>query len=177
MKGEEGQPLRLAAAAVLLLLLGIFGWMLSRSRTAGTRSEQAVHASNSSTVPSLMAANAAPGARNAPVDDFNGKNASTISLSSGPKTRPDVVAKDVIQKASSSVVTERTSPLRPGAPAAVKEAPASRELAAEVAAPDPAEALSGQGGVAPVPQSVANSSTDFPVRGASGIPGALQEAG
>jgi protein TonB len=162
MKGEEGQPLRLAAAAVLLLLLGIFGWMLSRSRTAGSRSDQAVHASNRSTVPPLMAANAVPGARNVPLDDFNEKNASTISLSSGPKPRPDVVAKDVIQKASSSVVTERTSPLRPGTPDAVKEVPANREMAAEVAAPDPAEALSGQGGVAPMPQSVANPQPIFP---------------
>src|SRR5215469_896931 len=32
MRGEEGQPIRLVAAAVLLIVLGFFGWMLTRSR-------------------------------------------------------------------------------------------------------------------------------------------------
>src|ERR1700675_2402729 len=144
MRGEEGQPLRLAAAALLLLLLGVFGWMLSRSRTVGSRAEQAVHAANGSAVPPLMAANASTGAKSAPTtDDLNGKNASTITLGSRPKPRADVVARDVIQKASTSVVTARNSPLRPGTPAAPRAASSIGETAAEVAAPDPSGALFG----------------------------------
>ncbi|PYX41412.1 MAG: hypothetical protein DMG81_03825 [Acidobacteria bacterium] len=55
MRGEEGQPYRLMAAAVLLLVLGLFGWMFSRSR-GGNRGAQAVHAASNDAFPPRMRA-------------------------------------------------------------------------------------------------------------------------
>ena len=57
MRGEEGQPIRLAAAALLLIVLGFFGWMLTRSRGETSRG-QAVHAASNEAVPALLAAGA-----------------------------------------------------------------------------------------------------------------------
>src|SRR5258706_627572 len=54
MRGEEGQPYRLAAAAALLILLAVAGWAVSRSRSS--RSGQPVHAASAQSLPAVMAA-------------------------------------------------------------------------------------------------------------------------
>jgi TonB family protein len=165
MRGEEGQPWRLAAAAALLLMLGVFGWAFSRSRS-NSRSGQAVHAASAQTMPAGTTASTSPDStKGDPAAAFaTGKNPGTINLSLAPRTTADRVASDVVQRASRSTVTERGSvipvknagdPSKPAAPITVAEA--------DVPAPDPAEVLSSmKGGAAPMPQSVANPQPIFP---------------
>jgi len=165
MRGEEGQPLRLAAAAALLLLLAVAGWAITRSRSS--RSGQPVHAASAQTLPAVMAANAsAPDASktDSNTSDNATKSASTINLTLAPKASRDVVANDLVQRASRSTVTERgTSDATKNAIEAVaKDVPHPTTVAeADLAAPDPAEAL--KNGSAPVPQAVANPTPIFPL--------------
>jgi TonB family protein len=162
MRGEEGQPLRLAAAALILILLGVCGWMLSRSRVASNRSGQAVQAASRNSVPPAVAATYPTGSEPNSSGAGSSNNASTITLSPMGKPRADVMAKDVIQKAASSVVTARNAALRPGTPIQpAEEATANHEPVADVAAPDPNEVIA-KSGAAPVPQSVANPQPIFP---------------
>jgi TonB family protein len=164
MQGEEGQPLRLAAAAALLLLLVAVGWAVSRSRSS--RTGQPVHAASSQTLPAVMAASAPADASK--TDGLNSgnttKSSSTINLTLAPKVGGDVGAKDLVQRASRSTVTERgsaPSAKNPAAAPAAKEPPHPITVAeADLAAPDPADALKNS--AAPVPQSVANPTPIFP---------------
>jgi len=164
MRGEEGQPLRLAAAAGLLLLLVAVGWAVSRSR--GSRSGQPIHTASAQTLPAVMAANSP--ADSPKTDTPNGgnttKSPSTINLTLAPKDTSDVGANDVVQRASRSTVTERGSSSAATSAAsspAVKDVPRPMTVAeADLAAPDPAEALKNN--AAPVPQSVANPTPIFP---------------
>jgi len=164
MQGEEGQPLRLAAAAGLLLLLVAVGWAVSRSRSS--RSGQPVHTASAQTLPAVMAANVPADALKAdePNASNNAKTPSTINLTLVPKDTSGVGAKDVVQRASRSTVTERGSSgaaKSSASPPAVKEIPQPMTVAeADLAAPDPAEAL--KNGAPPVPQSVANPTPIFP---------------
>jgi len=165
MQGEEGQPLRLAAAAGLLLLLVAVGWAVSRSR--GPRSGQPSHTASAQSLPAVMAANVPPdAAKSDPSNAANeAKNASTISLTLAPKSS-DSVANDLVQRASRSTVTTRgsaPSPRSSSAPATVpanEEAPPMTVAEADLAAPDPGEAL--RNSATPVPQSVANPTPIFP---------------
>jgi TonB family protein len=170
MRGEEGQRYRLAAAALLLLLLGVFGWVFSRSRSGTARAGQAVHAASGAAVPALMAASASPDTGRTPsADAGTGRKTGTITLGPAAKPSVDVVAKDIVQKASTSVVTERASPIRASNGLPNNSEPASidtrsaQETNLDVPAPDPAEVISGmQGGAAPVPQAVVNPQPIFP---------------
>jgi protein TonB len=164
MRGEEGQPWRLAAAAVLLLLLGIFGWAFSRYRS-NSQSGQAVHAASAQTVSPVLAASAsADPAKSDPLAPTTGaRPASTINLTLAPKSSSDVMARDVVQRAARSTVTERSST----SPAKVAGTPSQSAqpttIAEDVAPPDPAEALSSmKGGAASVPSSIANPQPIFP---------------
>ena len=166
MRGEEGQPLRLAAAAALLLLLAVAGWAISRSRSS--RSGQPVHAASTQTLPAVMAASApAPdGSKADATPSSNGtKSPSTINLTLAPKTSSDVVANDLVQRASRSTVTERGSAgaAKNAAAPVAKDTPRPSPTAvaeADLAAPDPADALKNS--AAPVPQAVANPTPTFP---------------
>jgi TonB family protein len=160
MRGEEGQRYRLAAAALLLLVLGVFGWVFSRSRSGAARAGQALHAASGAAVPALMAASGSPD---------TSQPAGTITLGTGAKPSADVVAKDIVRKASTSVVTDRGAPIQANhsLPSNSEAARATTSLVrnsdVDVPAPDPTEAVSGmQGGVAPVPQAVANPQPIFP---------------
>jgi protein TonB len=165
MRGEEGQPLRLAAAAALLLLLAVAGWAITRTRSS--RSGQPVHAASAHTLPAVMAASAStPDVSK--TDSSNSGNAakspSTINLTLAPKTSRDVVANDLVQRASRSTVTERgsASATRNAIVPVAKDEPRPTTVAeADLAAPDPAEAL--KNGTAPVPQAVANPTPIFPL--------------
>jgi len=167
MRGEEGQPYRLVAAALLLLVLGLFGWMFSRSR-GGNRGAQAVHAASNEALPSATAAGVSNDREQNISTADAGRNSSTIALARPSKPGADLGARDVVQKASTSIVTQRgaaprspqTEPPRTVAP------PASSALTTEanldVPAPDPSEMLSQMQGAAAVPQSVANPQPVFP---------------
>jgi TonB family protein len=165
MRGEEGQPLRLAAAAVLLLLLGIFGWAFSRYRS-NSRSGQPVHAASAQTVPAVLAASAStdPTKSDPLAPTTAGKSASTINLTLAPKSNSDVMARDVVQRAARSTVTERGSaPPITAAGASSKSVEPTTIAEADVAPPDPAEALSSmKGGAVPVPSAIANPQPIFP---------------
>jgi len=162
MRGEEGQPLRLAAAAALLLLLAVAGWAITRSRSS--RSGQPVHAASTRTLPAVMAASATPPDAAKTDSTSNGaKSASTINLTMAPKATSDV-AKDLVQRASRSTVTERgaASAVKNAAVPVAEDAPRPTTVAeADLAAPDPTEAL--KNGTAPVPQAVANPTPIFPL--------------
>jgi len=114
-----------------------------------------------------MAANVPPdAAKSDPSNAANeAKNASTISLTLAPKSS-DSVANDLVQRASRSTVTTRgsaPSPRSSSAPATVpanEEAPPMTVAEADLAAPDPGEALKNS--ATPVPQSVANPTPIFP---------------
>jgi TonB family protein len=167
MRGEEGQPLRLIAAAVLLLVLGFFGWMFNHFRS-GNRTSQNVHAATKDTVASAMAAvvpgDSGRGAPSIPADTEK----TTITVGKG-KPSSDVLARDLVQRASNSVVTQRGAPARSAQSEATRHAPATSvpaqvtEANLDVPAPDPSEAMAQmQGGAPPVPQSVANPQPIFP---------------
>ena len=168
MRGEEGQPYRLMAAAVLLLVLGLFGWMFSRSR-GGNRGAQAVHAASNDAVPSAMAAGISrEREQNLSTPDAS-RNTGTIGLARPAKPGADLGARDVVQKASTSIVTQRGAPARSSqteSARTVAPAPSSgltTEASLDVPAPDPSEMISQmQGGAAAVPQSVANPQPVFP---------------
>jgi len=168
MRGEEGQPLRLIAAAVLLIVLGFCGWMFSRFR-GGSRTSQAVHAASNEAVPTAMATTVSPDSgRGSPSFSPDAGKNDTITLRKG-KPSGDVVARDVVQKASNAVVTQRGAPARSPQSEQIKNgaepsppSPAT-EANLDVPAPDPSEMMSQmQGGAAPVPQSVVNPQPIFP---------------
>ncbi len=165
MRGEEGQPWRLAAAAVLLLLLGIFGWAFTRYRS-NSRSGQPVHAASAQTVPAVLAASAStdPTRSDPLAPETAGKSASTINLTLAPRSNSDVMARDVVQRAARSTVTERSSTPRGNAAVTPSRPPEPAQIAeADVPPPDPSEALSSmKGGAAPIPQSIANPQPIFP---------------
>ncbi|MGC2193254.1 MAG: TonB family protein [Terriglobales bacterium] len=171
MRGEEGQPLRLIAAALLLIVLGFFGWMFSRSRGGASRSGQAVHAASTGGVPDLMAASVSTDAgRTMPsAAPDTGKKPATISLGRAVKPSAEVVANDVVQRASTSVVTQRGAPAQAShSDASIAQVPeptpgSAQNATVEVPAPDPSEVLSSmQGSAAPVPQSIVNPQPVFP---------------
>ena len=165
MRGEEGQPLRLAAAAALLLLLAVAGWAITRSR--GSRSGQPVHAASAQTLPAVMAASATgPGCIESRFHHVaNGaKSPSTINLTLGSQnqqrrrsegSRATRFALDG-DRAGRNRCRQECGPV----PVA-KDAPRPTTVAeADLAAPDPAEALKNS--AAPVPQAVANPTPIFP---------------
>lgn len=162
MRGEEGQPWRLAAAAVLLLLLGIFGWAFSRYRS-NSRPAQSVHAASAQSVSPMLAASAST-----EVDPLassgTGKTPGTINLTLAPKANSDVMARDLVQRAARSTVTERGSAEPEKTTAALLKPPATTSIAeADVPPPDPSEALTSmKGGAAPMPSSIANPQPIFP---------------
>ena len=167
MRGEEGQPLRLVAAALLLIVLGFFGWMLSRSRGGPSRG-QAVHAASNGGVPALMAASSSGDTARLSSSPLSDAGKSTdITLGRPMKPSPDMGAKDLVQKASSSVVTSRAESSRPkinpdsdGSPSPTTQKPV-QTASVDVPPPDLSEALAGSS-AAPVPQSVVNPHPIFP---------------
>lgn len=168
MRGEEGQPLRLAAAALLLLILGISGWIFTRARS-GSHPGQSVHAASVEAVPPLMAASASvdSGRTLSAGEAGTSGNATTITVGGNRKPSADLMARDVVQKASTSVVVTDRRPIRPSdsapdaPPAPVTTASVNaKDADLDVPAPDASDAM--KNGVESVPQSVANPRPIFP---------------
>jgi protein TonB len=171
MRGDEGQPIRLVAAALLLIVLGFFGWMLTRSRGGPSRG-QAVHAASNEAVPTLLAAGAPSDASHLSPSALSGTGRSTdITLGKPVKPSPDVGAKDLVQRASSSVVTARGGSSGSSQPKNIPTTDNStspqaahstvQTASVDVPAPDLSEAMAGAS-AAPVPQSVVNPQPMFP---------------
>jgi protein TonB len=179
MRGEEGQPYRMAAAGVVLLALVVgFGWMISRGRSSKNGVPRSVQAATA--VPSAMAATPDTTLTVTPssTTDKPGRELLKIGIAK-PRAATgvsDVVASDVVRRASSAVVTDRTTP----SPAT--DAPTSSAGAGTAAAPAPVEdvqppemdtlASAAQG--APLPQSLLSTQPRLPsneLRTSQGITG------
>ena len=159
MRGEEGQPLRVAAAALLLLILGIAGWMVTRTRSGSARPGQSAQAATKA-VPELMAAG-----NSSEAVSTNGGGQVSLTLSAPSKPRADLMAGELVRKAASSTVVERKSSGGGTSGAKAEAAPVAAEPHAsepDTPAPDPSEALSGMSSSAAIPQSVANPQPVFP---------------
>jgi TonB family protein len=132
MKGEEGQRYRMAAAgAVLLALVVGFGWMISRGRSGNSSNHAPRSVQAASAAPSAVAATAET---TITVTPTSSDKAQLLKLAI-PKPKPasaiDVVAGNVVHRASSAEVTSRNS-----APNATNSTPGSGAEAA-AAKPNP----------------------------------------
>jgi TonB family protein len=174
MKGEEGQPYRMAAAGlVLLLLVTGFGWLLlGRARSGSNHTPRSVQAA--SAVPSAMAATpdttltVTPSGAGKPQHELMQVGISKPHAASGGK---EVVANDLVQRASNEVVTSRNTPLQ--ANGAVGSG-AGFGTAEDVQAPDPGVVTNGAQEIAAVPQSLLSGQPSLPaatLRTSQGITG------
>jgi TonB family protein len=142
LKGEEGQPMRMVVAgALLVLLVGGFAWMLSRGRGGANHAPRSVQAAGA--VPAAMSAGSGADTTltvtpSTTRSEKGGRELLQIGIS---KPRPgatskDLAANDLVERASSEVVTERSAPLA----ASNVSAPAASGSAKSVAATDDAPA-------------------------------------
>lgn len=170
MQGDEGRPLRLAAAGLLLVaMLGGFGWMLTRGHAGPSRASQSVQAATSTPSPTPGSfATETSLTITPPPDSKKSKRPST------PKGS-DVVANDVVQQASNAEVTDRETAISPAAGTASSDTPNSRPAAAEdVPAPDSTQLVAGIGSLPQVPANVVNTPIAMPsvaLRTSQGVTG------
>jgi TonB family protein len=179
MKGEEGQRYRMAAAgAVLLALVVGFGWMISRGRSGNSSNRPPRSVQAASAAPSAVAATAET---TITVTPTSSDKAQLLKLAI-PKPKPasaiDVVAGNVVRRASSAEVTSRNA-----APDATNSAPGSGAAAAKPSPPAedvPAPALdtlaSSNQQSASIPQSLLASQPKLPVyelRTSQGVSGGV----
>ena len=159
MKGEEGQPLRLAAAAVLLLLvLGGFWWLSARHK--GSNPPQSVQAASGS-APALVVSGS-PIETSLDVTPSSFGDAGRRSVDKRSKPSPDIAARDLVRKASNSEVMDRGAPAEEKPLISVANlANAPHPAGADVPVPDFPENVPGTSG-ASVPESVLNSRHDLP---------------
>jgi TonB family protein len=149
LKGEEGQPVRMAVAGTLLLLLvGGFGWMLSRGHSASGRPPRSVQAA--SAIPAAMAAGAGPDTTLTVTPSKSGKSGRELLQIGVSKPSPgltkDVAVKDLVQRASAEVVTDRATQLKASddaAPTLPASAQSGKGVTDDVQAPDPSEVMAG----------------------------------
>jgi protein TonB len=157
MKGEEGQPLRLAAAGVLLLLVvGGFWWISARHK--GANPPQSVQAATSS--PTVVTASSPVETSLEVTPSFGERGHHSAATSSRPKPSPDIAARDLVRRASNSEVMDRAA-----APAEEKPlisvAAMPKPASVDVPTPEEPTIVPGTSG-ASVPESVLNSRHDLP---------------
>lgn len=178
MKGEEGQAYRMGAAGIVLLaLVGGFGWMLLGRGHSSNRAPQSVQAA--SAVPSAMAAPPDTILTVTPSTATTGKAGHEllqigISKPRAASSVKEVVAGDVVERASREVVTDRNNPMQPSAPASSPEASSKPTPTEDVQAPDPDVVASGTQELASVPQALLSSQPALPaatLRTSQGITG------
>jgi len=145
MKGEEGQPYRLAAGGLLLLVvLGGVAWMSLRSHGSTNGSAQSVQAASNSTVPPLMAADTA--AESSLTISPSLTVSSSRNRGTSTKNSADAGAKNLIRRASNSEVMDRRDPETDAITPVPDAQPAS--AAEDVPAPDAVD-LRASAGEAP----------------------------
>src|SRR5215475_2671139 len=167
MKGEEGRPWRLSAAGLLLVVLAALAWTLSRGRgntASPTQSVQAASAAASSVTPapSETTLNLVPSGAE-PV------------RSARSKLAPDVFAGNVVERASKSIVIERSP-----TPSAERTAPSNgsspvNEPTEEAQAPDSTVLSAGlEGSTDGIPASLVATQPSLPsmsLRTSEGVTG------
>jgi periplasmic protein TonB len=176
MKGEEGQPLRLVAAGLLLMMvLGGFGWILNRGRGTSGKATRSVHAASAGAVPAAMAA-AGP-ETTLTIEPSSGKRRRPSPLGPSSKAASDVMAQDVIRRASNTVVTDRNDGARSDGlqPANESETLMKRAAGEEIQAPDSAGLMAGtQGNTGEIPRDLLSTPPRLPaasLRMSQGISG------
>jgi periplasmic protein TonB len=180
MKGEEGQPYRMAAAgAVLLALVVGFGWMISRGRSSNSGNHAPRSVQAASAVPSAMAATAETTITVTPstVGEKSGRELLKVGL---PKPKAgsassDVVAGNVVRRASSEEVTSRNTPGGAITPTSAGSGTAGASTGAEdLQAPDLNTVASTDTPSAGLPQTLLTSQPRLPsneLRTSQGITG------
>src|SRR5882762_154964 len=170
MKGEEGRPLRLAAAGLLLVIVAGLGWTLSRGRGGRNPATQSVQAATSP-VPALTSAG--------PPDATLTVGPSTMHLAKptrfGSKPAPEVAAGDIVQRASTSVVMDRAPTPEDNAQPTTSGSGSRKEVSEEVQAPDTTVLSSGmQADATQIPQGLASTQPVLPamsLRTSQGVSG------
>lgn len=179
MKGEEGQPYRMAAAgAVLLALIVGFGWMISRGRSNSSnhvpRSVQAASA-----VPSAMAATAETTITVTPSTPSERAERELMKVAL-PKPKAgsassDVVAGNVVRRASTEEVTSRNKAEAGITPVSAGSGTAGASPTAEdLQAPDLNTVASSETPAAGLPQTLLTTQPRLPsneLRTSQGITG------
>jgi len=156
MKGEEGQPLRLAAAGILLVLVvGGFWWISARHK--GANPPQSVQAATSS--PTVVTASPPIETSLEVSPSFGDRGHRSAATSSRSKPSPDIAARDLVRRASNSEVMDRAAPAeeKPLISVAAMPKPESEDLST----PEAPASVPGTSG-ASVPESVLNSRHDLP---------------
>jgi TonB family protein len=179
MKGEEGQPYRMAAAgAVLLVLIVAFGWMISRGRNSNSGNHVPRSVQAASAVPSAMAATAETTLTVTPstTTERGGRELIKVGL---PKPKAgsasDVAAGSVVRRAATEEVTSRNAQVAAITPVSAGSGAASAPPAAEdLQAPDLNTVASAEASSAGLPKTLLASQPRLPsneLRTSQGITG------
>lgn len=179
MKGEEGQPYRMAAAGlVLVLLIAGFGWMISRSR--GNSSKNGSPHSVQAAGPSPNTVAVAPETTLTVTPTSTSDKSEHEMLKLGGITKPraagDVIAGNLVRQASNEVVTKRSSSSgsdSAAVPEGISPAPAAPSPE-DVQAPAMDTLASAESGAPNLPQSLLSTEARLPsnsLRTSQGITG------
>jgi len=165
MKGEEGRPWRLGAAGLLLVVLAGLAWMLSRGRSNAASPTQSVQAATT-------ASSVTPGPSETTLNLVPSRTEPARSVRSKPA--PDVVAGNVVERASKSIVIERSSPAPDATNPSNGSSPRKQPLE-EAPAPDSTVLSAGlQGSTTGIPESLAAVQPSLPsmsLRTSEGVTG------
>jgi TonB family protein len=170
IKGEEGRPWRLGAAALLLVVLAGLGWMLSRGRGSASPTTPSVQAA-SNLIPPVTTTGTSETTLN-----FGSSPMEPVKpMRSGTKPTPDVVAGNVVQRASKSTVIER-APAIEEEPSPTSNSPEPRKESSEEAQPPDSTVLNAglQATSTQIPQSLVSSQPTLPamsLRTSEGVTG------
>jgi TonB family protein len=169
MQGEEGRPIRLATAGLLLVaVLGGFGWMLSRGRGGSPRVSQSVQAASNRASP-------APGAVTTETSLTIDSSMDSKKSKRPSSPRSDAAARDLVQQASDQQVTDRGTAVSPAVAnqAAVPEPPRPPTVE-DVPAPDSTRLVAGINNLPQMPANVVNAPVALPtvaLRTSQGVTG------
>ena len=178
MKGEEGQPYRMAAAGLVLLLLIVgFGWMISRARSSSgnnhaPRSVQAASpAGNTVAVAPETTLTVTPST----VSDKGQHEMLRLGGIGKPRAAGDVIAGNVVRRASNETVTDRdaSAPAPKDVPNGISPAPPTPG-SEDVQAPALDTLASSESSAPNLPQSLLSSEAHLPsnsLRTSQGITG------
>src|SRR5215469_9290689 len=179
MKGEEGQPYRMAAAGfVLVLLIAGFGWMISRGRSNSGKngSPRSVQAAGPSSNTVAVAPETTLTVTPTSGSDKGEHEVLKLGGITKPRAAGEVIAGNLVRRASNEVVTQRSS--SPGSdpsavPAGISPAPAAPSPE-DVQAPAMDTLASAGSGAPNLPQSLLSTEARLPsnsLRTSQGISG------
>ena len=178
MKGEEGQPYRMAAAGVvLLLLIAGFGWIISRGRssTGNNRAPRSVHAASAAPNTVAVAPETILTITPSTASDRGQHELLRLGSIGKPRAAGEAIAGDVVRRASNEVVTNRkaSGPAPTDVPHGISPSPPTKG-SEDVPAPALDTLASSESGAPNLPQSLLTSEPRLPsnsLRTSQGITG------